>query len=226
MIDAGFAPAKVNLFLHVGPLRPDGFHPISSLMVFADVGDRLTAEPAARFGMAVAGPFAGEVPPGEDNLVLRAARALLDRCGAAEPALRLVLDKQLPPRRGLAAGPRTPRCLPCACLRGELGLNASDATLEAIAAGLGSDIPACVAGRPTLAQGRGERLSPGPAMPDLPAVLVRPPEPSATGPRLPAPTTPARRPRPNRRPLPAAFARRMSRRPSSPNAATTWRRPP
>ena len=88
-VGEAFAPAKVNLFLHVGPLRPDGFHPISSLMVFADVGDRLRIEPAARFALEVDGPFRGHAPAGDDNLVLRAARALLERSGAAEPPLRL-----------------------------------------------------------------------------------------------------------------------------------------
>ena len=96
MILESFAPAKINLFLHVGALRPDGFHPISSLMVFADVGDRLSAEPAATLSLRVEGPMAGHAPPGDDNLVLRAARALAERAGVAEPGLALVLHKALP----------------------------------------------------------------------------------------------------------------------------------
>ena len=59
MTAAAFAPAKVNLFLHIGPLGSDGFHPVCSLMVFADVGDRLRLEPGE--GFAVEGPFAGEL---------------------------------------------------------------------------------------------------------------------------------------------------------------------
>ena len=100
MIPEAFAPAKVNLFLHVGPLRPDGYHPISSLMAFADIGDRLLAEPATELSLAVEGPFAGHAPLGDDNLVLRAARALLAASGADAPALRLRLVKTLPPPAG------------------------------------------------------------------------------------------------------------------------------
>lgn len=181
MSGAGFAPAKVNLFLHVGPPRADGFHPIASLMVFADVGDALRLEPADRFCLRVEGPLAAGVPTGEDNLVLRAARALFARAGVAEPALSLALDKQLPAEAGLGGG-SSDAAATLRLLRAELGLTLSDVDLEEIAAGLGSDVPPCVRARPVIAEGRGERLSPAPALPPLPAVLVKPPEPSATGP--------------------------------------------
>ena len=176
-----FAPAKVNLFLHVGALRPDGFHPISSLMVFADVGDRLWAEPADRLSLVVTGPMAGHAPPGDDNLVLRAVRALAQGAGIAEPALKITLEKTLPAAAGLGGG-SSDAAAALRLVRGCLGLNLEDAALEAIAASLGSDIPACVAGRPAIAEGRGERLRGGPDQCVLPAVLVRPPVDSATGP--------------------------------------------
>ena len=47
------APAKVNLFLHVGPVDAAGYHPLSSLVAFADVGDRVTVQPADRLSLAV-----------------------------------------------------------------------------------------------------------------------------------------------------------------------------
>ena len=178
---AEFAPAKVNLFLHVGPLRPDGFHPICSLMVFADVGDRLTAEPAPALALSVEGPMAGHAPPGDDNLVLRAARALAARAGIAEPSLRLVLHKALPAAAGLGGG-SSDAAAALRLARQALGLALDDAVLEQVAAALGSDIPACVSGRPSIAEGRGERLRAAPDLCALPAVLVRPPVDSATGP--------------------------------------------
>ncbi|KGM34786.1 4-diphosphocytidyl-2C-methyl-D-erythritol kinase, partial [Inquilinus limosus MP06] len=67
---SGTAPAKVNLYLHVVGKRADGYHLLDSLVVFADVGDRLTLEPAAAPGLTVTGPFAGAIPPGDDNLAL------------------------------------------------------------------------------------------------------------------------------------------------------------
>ena len=176
-----FAPAKVNLYLHVGALRPDGFHPISSLMVFADVGDRLTAAPAERLSLTVAGPLAGHAPPGDDNLVLRAARALASRAGVTEPALSLTLDKRLPSAAGLGGG-SSDAAATLRLVRQALQLDLADEVLEAIAASLGSDIPACVSGRPAIAEGRGEALRPGPELCPLPTVLARPPVDSATGP--------------------------------------------
>ena len=176
-----FAPAKVNLYLHVGRLQPDGYHPISSLMVFADLGDRLTAAPAERLSLSVSGAMAGHAPPGDDNLVLRAARALAVRAGAAEPALSLILEKQLPAAAGLGGG-SSDAAATLRLVRQALGLTLADADLEGVAAGLGSDIPACVSGRPAIAEGRGERLRPGPALCPLPAVVARPPVDSATGP--------------------------------------------
>jgi 4-diphosphocytidyl-2-C-methyl-D-erythritol kinase len=176
-----FAAAKVNLFLHVGPLRADGFHPVSSLMVFADVGDELTAEPAGRLSLRVEGAMAGHAPPGDDNLVLRAARALAAKAGIAEPALRLVLHKSLPAAAGLGGG-SSDAAATLGLVRQALELRLEDAVLEEVAAGLGSDVPACVSGRPSIAEGRGELLRAAPALCPLPAVLVRPPVDSATGP--------------------------------------------
>ena len=176
-----FAPAKVNLYLHVGLLRPDGFHPISSLMVFADVGDRLWAERSSGLSLKVEGPMAGHAPPGDDNLVLRAARALGQAAGDPEPGLSLALEKTLPAAAGLGGG-SSDAAATLRLLRDCLDLRLEDAALEAIAATLGSDIPACVAGRPVIAEGRGEQLRPGPDLCALPAVLVRPPVDSATGP--------------------------------------------
>ena len=181
MILASFAPAKVNLFLHVGALRPDGFHPISSLMVFADVGDRLSAEPAEGLSLAVEGPMAGHAPPGDDNLVLRAARALAERAGVPEPRLKLTLHKALPAAAGLGGG-SSDAAAALRLVRQALALTLADRVLEELAAKLGSDIPACVAAKPAIAEGRGELLRAAPSLCPLPAVLVRPPVDSATGP--------------------------------------------
>lgn len=176
-----FAPAKVNLFLHVGPLRPDGFHPISSLMVFADIGDRLSAAPAGRLSLEVEGPMSSHAPSGDDNLVLRAVRALAAKAGVGEPGLDLVLHKALPAAAGLGGG-SSDAAAALRLAREALGLELADAELETVASSLGSDIPACVSGRPAIAEGRGERLRAAPGLGPLPAVLLRPPVDSATGP--------------------------------------------
>ncbi len=178
----GFAPAKVNLFLHVGPLDADGYHPVASLMSFADVGDHLRLTPAETFSFGLEGDFsaalAGEDPAG--NLVWRAAQRLLSRADAPAPPLRLILDKALPVAAGLGGGSSDAGAA-LKLLRDALGLAVDDQALLDIAAELGADGPACLVARPVIGEGRGDRLSPAPAMPPLPAVLVNPRLPCSTG---------------------------------------------
>jgi 4-diphosphocytidyl-2-C-methyl-D-erythritol kinase len=99
----------------------------------------------------------------------------------AEPPLRLSLTKILPAAAGLGGG-SSDAAAALGLARRALGPECDEARLREIAAALGSDVPACLQARPVLAQGRGEELTPGPAMTPLPAVLVRPAAGSATGP--------------------------------------------
>jgi len=203
---AAFAPAKVNLFLHVGPLRSDGFHPVCSLMVFADVGDRLRFAPGGPPGLDVEGPFAAALAgydPG-DNLVMRAASALAERVGLPGVPGRLTLDKQLPVASGLGGGSSDAGAA-LRVLRTPVAPGLSDPELEAIAAALGSDGPACLWARPALGEGRGERLSPAPALPPLWAVLANPQVPSPTGAVYRAFDAAPAGPGADRPPLPPAF---------------------
>ncbi len=182
MIFTGFAPAKVNLFLHVGPVDAQGYHPLVSLMSFADVGDRLSLAPAQAFSFGLDGAFAPDLA-GEDfagNLVWRAALRLLERAGAEPPALKLTLTKALPVAAGLGGGSSDAGAA-LKLLRDVLNLQVDDAGLEAIAAELGADGPACLAATPLMAKGRGERLSAAPVMPHLPCVLVNPRVACSTG---------------------------------------------
>ena len=91
------APAKINLALHVTGRRPDGYHLLDSLVVFAGVGDVVEVSPADELSLWVEGPFAGALSG--DNLVLRAAEAFGPRRGAA---IRLV--KNLPVASGIGGG--------------------------------------------------------------------------------------------------------------------------
>lgn len=178
MSRTAFAPAKINLFLHVGPVEDDGYHPLCSWMTFADVGDRLTYRPAAGRTLTVEGPFAAEladVSPA-DNLVLRAAERLL---AGSEAGFHLTLHKALPIASGLGGGSADAGAA-LRLLRGALDLPMDDAALEAVALSIGADGPACLWGAPVLAEGRGERLSPPPTAPVLDVVLVNPGVPCPT----------------------------------------------
>lgn len=178
------APAKINLFLHVGPVEADGYHPLCSLVAFADVGDRLTLDPNGRPGLTVTGPFAGsltgETPASGDNLVLRALAGLGEASGLETSTLSLTLDKRLPVAAGLGGGSADAG----AALRLAARYLAPDldrAVLHDVAASIGADGPMCLASAPARAEGRGEVLTPEPRLPTLHAVLVNPGVPSPTG---------------------------------------------
>ena len=177
---ARLAPAKVNLFLHVGPPAADGYHPLASLVAFADVGDRLTVEPADRLSLTVAGPFAGALEGEDDNLVLRAARALGAAAGIGEPGLAITLDKQLPVAAGLGGGSSDAGAA-LKLARDALSLPLDDDRLAQIAGLIGADGPMCLHARAAWAGGRGDRLEFEARLPALPCLLVNPGVPSSTG---------------------------------------------
>jgi 4-diphosphocytidyl-2-C-methyl-D-erythritol kinase len=165
------ASAKVNLFLHVGMRRADGFHPLQSLAVFTGAGDVLRAEAAPALSLTLEGPFAAGLQAESDNLVLRAARALAAKAGLpAGAALRL--RKNLPVASGIGGG-SADAAAALRALRRLWQLEMDEAVLLEIAATLGSDVPVCVPSASAYMEGRGEILTPV-ALPRLPMLLVNP----------------------------------------------------
>jgi len=170
MTDEAFAPAKINLTLHVTGRRADGYHLLESLVVFADVGDRLTASPAADLSLRVVGPFAHGVPTDDTNLVLRAAAHLRGLRGVTRGA-HLDLEKNLPHGGGIGGGSGDA----AAAFRqlADLWQVAPLTTAEALP--LGADVPVCLhAPRPMIMRGVGDVLTPAPKMPAGWLVLVNP----------------------------------------------------
>ncbi len=159
-----FAPAKVNLTLHVTGRRDDGYHLLDSLVVHVGTGDDLTVADADAPAFIVTGPHAAGVPADGSNLVLRAAALM------GGPPLSITLDKRLPPASGIGGGSSdaaaTLRAI--AALRGA-PLPTGDAVLA-----LGADVPVCLAARPARMSGIGERLAPVAPLPPAWLVLVNP----------------------------------------------------
>ena len=180
-VRTALAPAKVNLFLHVGPVDPDGYHPLASLVAFADIGDRLSVAPADRLSLTVEGPFAGALADEPDNLIRRVLRRLGAATGIGEPPLAITLDKRLPVAAGLGGGSADAGAA-LKLARDALGLALDDGALADIAGAAGADGPMCLHARAAWAEGRGDRLAFEPALPSLPALLVNPGVPSPTGP--------------------------------------------
>lgn len=152
----GFAPAKINLTLHVTGQRADGYHLLDSLVVFADVGDRLWYEPGPALSLEITGGFADGVPADRRNLVWRAAEA----CGWTG---HVRLEKNLPHGAGIGGGSSD-----AAAVLRDLG-----GPGEAAVA-LGADVPVCLSPRPQRMQGIGEELTDVAGVPPLHLVLVNP----------------------------------------------------
>ena len=165
------ASAKVNLFLHVGARRADGFHPLQSLAVFTGAGDVLRAQDAPQLVLTLDGPFAAGLQAEADNLVLRAARALAAQAGTRAGAA-LTLTKNLPVASGIGGG-SADAAAALRALKRLWKLEIDDAALQEIAVMLGSDVPVCVPSASAYMEGRGEILTPAP-LPRLPILLVNP----------------------------------------------------
>jgi len=177
-----FAPAKVNLFLHVGPVGGDGYHPVCSLMTFADIGDVVRLDASETMGFEVVGPYGeGLARSDADNLVVRARDAFLRLVDGETGPFRLVLDKRLPIAAGLGGGSADAAAtLGLLCQTFRVDPDAEE--IGEIARSLGADVSACLSVLPVIGRGRGDDLDGPPPFPDIDAVLVNPNRPSPTGP--------------------------------------------
>jgi 4-diphosphocytidyl-2-C-methyl-D-erythritol kinase len=172
MTERQAAPAKVNLYLRVTGRRPDGYHTLDSLAVFAAAGDVLVAEHGERLTLAVTGPEAASLAGEADNLALRAARALAEAAGLPARA-RLVLEKHLPVASGIGGG-SADAAAALRALDALWGVRLGDEGLRAVAATLGADVPVCVASRPARMGGIGEVLRDAPPLPAFGLLLANP----------------------------------------------------
>ena len=149
------APAKVNLHLGVGPLRPDGYHDLVTIFHAVDLTDDVVARPADRLGLVVTGEGAAGLPTDERNLAWRAAALLAEHAGVPARA-RLEITKSIPVAGGMAGGSADAAAALVACA----ALWHVEAPLAELAARLGSDVAFPLSGGTALGTGRGEVLSP------------------------------------------------------------------
>ncbi|UOX99780.1 4-(cytidine 5'-diphospho)-2-C-methyl-D-erythritol kinase [Blastococcus sp. PRF04-17] len=152
------APAKVNVHLGVGPLRPDGFHELRTVYLAVSLFDTVTARPGEGLALSVTGEGADVVPADRTNLVWRAAELLSAAAGVPADA-ELAIAKTIPAAAGLAGG-SADAAAALVALDALWGTRAGREDLAVLAAQLGSDVPFSLAGGVALGAGRGERLSP------------------------------------------------------------------
>jgi len=170
------APAKVNLVLRVLEREASGYHRIETLLCGIALSDRIRVERRSGPGVGVQIRSAWDLGPEEENLVVRAARAFLDRVDReARGGVALRLEKEVPPGSGLGGGSSDA----AAVLRAMNRLHGdplAEEELLRLGGGLGSDVPFFLGASPlALARGRGERLTALPPLPPRPLLLVVPP---------------------------------------------------
>lgn len=176
-----FAPAKVNLALHVTGLRVDGYHELDTLVAFADVGDTVTIAKADVRSLDIKGPEKQGVPRDESNSVFQVASSFWH-----QGPLAITVEKYLPTMAGVGGGSADAAACYRAiarldCLRtGQPPESIINFKALSILVRLGADIPMCVLSMPARAQGIGDQIMPIEYFPPLPAVLVNP--------RIPVPT--------------------------------------
>ena len=152
------APAKVNLALAVGPRRPDGYHDLATVFHALSLYEEVVATTAEDVVVTVEGPGADLVPLDEDNLAVRAARALAAYAGV-DARVHLHLRKGVPVAGGMAGGSADAAASLVACdALWHTGLGRAE--LQTLAGRLGSDVPFALHGGTAVATGRGERLTP------------------------------------------------------------------
>ena len=165
------APAKINLYLEVGGLRPDGYHQVRTVMQAVQLYDHLEVALTGEEG-EVEVVVEGRAPSGRENLCHRAATLYLESTGLKR-GVKVILTKVIPEAAGLGGGSSDA----AAVLRGLnrlCGERLGREDLFRVAASLGSDVPFFLLGGTVLAEGRGERVKPLVQAPPLPVVLVNP----------------------------------------------------
>jgi 4-diphosphocytidyl-2-C-methyl-D-erythritol kinase len=166
------ARAKVNLALHVMGRRPDGYHLLDSIVVFADIFDTLRFTPAAENSLRVTGPLSDGVGI-TGNLVLRAQEAMAQAFGKLIPKVAVTLDKQIPAAAGLGGGSADAAAALRALCR-FAGLDPLSRAVREIALSLGADVPVCLHSRACRLRGIGETLEPLPGLSPSNVVLANP----------------------------------------------------
>ncbi len=167
-----FAPAKINLALHILGRRTDGYHDLESLVAFASVGDRLTLVPGEKLTLTITGPMAAGLTNDGDNLILKVARAL----AARKPGLKsgaFTLEKNLPVASGIGGG-SADAAAALRLLAKANGISLADSDLMTVARETGADVSVCVESKARIMRGVGEALDVPLTLLPLPAVLINP----------------------------------------------------
>jgi 4-diphosphocytidyl-2-C-methyl-D-erythritol kinase len=151
-------PAKINLHLAVGPVRPDGYHELVTVFHAVSLYDEVSVAGSDGPAVEVHGEGAADVPTDGANLALRAVRLLAEHAGR-DPDVSVVLRKGIPVAGGMAGG-SADAAATLVGLSSLWKLELSRDELAEMAAELGSDVAFALHGGTAVGTGRGERIVP------------------------------------------------------------------
>lgn len=160
------APAKLNLFLHITGRRSDGYHTLQTVFALLDYGDTLHFASAEQLSLSAPAELGGD-----DNLILRAARAL-QKASNSQQGAAIHLDKRLPAGGGVGGG-SSDAATALLGLNHLWQLNYSIDQLADIGLSLGADVPVFVRGQSAWADGIGEQLT-ALELPEKPYLVIHP----------------------------------------------------
>ncbi len=153
------APGKINLSMHVGPLRADGYHGVATVYQAVSLIEELTATEADEITLSFSGPIdTSHIPLGESNLAVRAARAVAAEAGITAGA-RLEIVKNVPIAGGMGGG-SADAAAALVAVDALWETNLGSATLDRLGAELGADVPFALHGGTAIGLGRGDALTP------------------------------------------------------------------
>ncbi len=172
------APAKINLYLHVTGRRADGYHELDSLVGFTSHGDLIQVRQHEKLYFQINGPFGSSLQANDDNLIVRAAKALARETGHQGGA-HITLKKNLPVSSGIGGGSADAAAtLKALNLLWKTGL--VDGDLATLGLKLGADIPVCILSKAARMSGVGESVSKVESLPPLGVLLINPGIPIST----------------------------------------------
>jgi 4-diphosphocytidyl-2-C-methyl-D-erythritol kinase len=180
-----FAPAKINLYLHITGRLDNGYHLLDSLVAFADIGDEISIVSAHGFEFSIEGPYANafgpkdrDCSPDSSNLVVQAVW-MLARAAQKVPNVRIRLTKNLPLASGIGGGSSDAAAVIWGLLEW-WKIPKQAPYVQGLMMRLGADVPVCLNCRPARVRGIGDVLDPAPGLAEIPVVLVNPGRPCVT----------------------------------------------
>ncbi|WP_350349390.1 4-(cytidine 5'-diphospho)-2-C-methyl-D-erythritol kinase [Agromyces sp. G08B096] len=153
------APGKINLFMRVGDVAPDGYHDVATAYQAVSLYEDVRAWPDDRISVGFSGSVdTSDLPTDDSNLAVKAAK-LLAKTAGVPGGVRLEIAKQVPIAGGMGGGSADAAATLVAC-DALWETNLSKEELHALAARLGADVPFALTGGTAIGTGRGDRLSP------------------------------------------------------------------